>query len=78
MHNLELLAEHLCRARIAKGVTPEQAAEQSGVYYYTLIALEAAKISAPTPSMLLRLAKYYDLDFSCLMQLAGHLRHGST
>lgn len=74
MQHLEQLAYELREARGRKGLTEEAAAEQSGVFYYTLVTLEAGKLSLPPPHMLLQLAQLYDLDYLHLLQLAGHLR----
>ncbi|MBV9467703.1 MAG: helix-turn-helix transcriptional regulator [Abitibacteriaceae bacterium] len=77
MQDLEQVAQLLRCARESRGLTVEQAATQSGVFYYTLIALEDGKISSPTPDMLLQLAQCYGLNFPHLLQLSGLLQRSS-
>lgn len=67
------LGDLLRSARTGKGWTLREVEEKTGVHNAHLTQIETGKITRPAPPILMELARVFELEFTELMELAGHL-----
>jgi len=68
----ETLADYLGRIRKEKRLTLRAVEEKTKISNAYLSQIENGKISSPSPSVLHKLAGYYEISYEHLMRLAGH------
>lgn len=67
------IAEELSRLRTLKGVSLREVEKETGVSNAYLSQLENKKTDKPSPHILHKLAKYYDVEYTHLLKIAGYL-----
>lgn len=68
------VGELLHRLRVEKGVSLRTVERETGVSNAYLSQLESGKAEQPSPHILHKLAGYYGIHYSRLMEAAGHLK----
>ncbi|HYY58560.1 MAG TPA: helix-turn-helix transcriptional regulator, partial [Pyrinomonadaceae bacterium] len=68
------VGEMLRRLRMEKGVSLRTVEKETGVSNAYLSQLESGKAEQPSPHILHKLAGYYGVHYSRLMEAAGHLK----
>lgn len=68
----ETLSGYLKRIRKERDLTLRSVEEKTGISNAYVSQVENGKISAPSPSVLNKLARCYDVSYEYLMKLAGH------
>jgi transcriptional regulator with XRE-family HTH domain len=67
------ISEELSRLRTLKGVSLREVEKATGVSNAYLSQLENKKTDKPSPHILHKLAKYYDVEYTHLLKIAGYL-----
>ena len=67
------LGELLAKARVIKDVSLRDVESETGISNAYISQLESGSVTEPSPHKLLELAKYYELDYSTLMEAAGYV-----
>lgn len=68
----ETLSEVIKKAREKKGISQRELARQINVDNSTIAKIEKGKIKQPSEFVLMKIAKYFDLDAKDLLILAGY------
>jgi len=68
----ETLGRYLKRIRKERKLTLRFVEEKTGISNAYLSQVENGKIVKPSPSVLYKLAEFYDVSYEHLMRLAGH------
>jgi len=68
----DMLGAYLKRVRTQRGLTLRVVEEKTGISNAYLSQVENGKIVKPSPSILHKLAQYYDISYEYLLALAGH------
>lgn len=68
----ETLGRYLKRIRKERELTLRVVEEKTGISNAYLSQVENGKIARPSPSVLHKLAEFYDVSYEHLMRLAGH------
>jgi transcriptional regulator with XRE-family HTH domain len=74
----ETLGRVLREARAAAGLSLREVERRTGIRNAHLSQIETDTIAKPEMALLWELAALYDLDFSRLLALAGHVAGGAT
>jgi HTH-type transcriptional regulator, competence development regulator len=69
-----VLGEELRRLRIKKGVTLREVEKETDVSNAYVSQLENGKAEQPSPRVLHKLAEYYRVPYSRLMEAAGYIQ----
>ena len=69
---MQTLGQYLAELRQGRGLTFRDLEQNSGISNGYLNLLEHDRIKRPSPETLFKLANFYGVPFSSLMQLAGY------
>jgi transcriptional regulator with XRE-family HTH domain len=66
------LGQYLAELRHGKGLTFRDLEQKTGISNGYLNLLEHGRVKLPSPEVLFKLANFYGVSFSSLMEIAGH------
>jgi HTH-type transcriptional regulator, competence development regulator len=66
------LGQYLAELRQGKGLTFRDLEQKTGISNGYLNLIEHGRVKLPSPEVLFKLANFYGVPFSSLMEIAGH------